>query len=135
MRQARDGPSDMTEMNNAKKNNFKRLIILESALLLLMLSAFTVGFLQDPKERYEMFIFSTLSVTFLFCQFYMTYYLGTKELIEYNSDIIKPSLGIALIFWKTINKTSKKIIFIVYVAALLGLILSGIVMFSTSTHH
>lgn len=125
----------MAEMNNAKKNNFKRLIILESALLLLMLGAFAVGFLQDPKERYEMFIFSTLFVTLLFCQFYMTYYLGTKELIEYNSDIIKPSLGIALTFWKATIKTPKKIVFIVYVAALLGLILSGIIMFSTSTYH
>jgi len=113
---------------------FKRLFM-ELIFLVLMFSTFTVGLFQNPKERYDMFIFSTLFIAFLFCQFYMAYYLGIKGLIEYDFEIYPPSFNIALIFWKTTNKTPRKFVFIVYIAAFLGLVLCGIALYLTSSHH
>ena len=114
---------------------FKRLFILELVLLALMFGSFTVVFFQNPKERYDMFIFSTLFITFLFCQFYMAYYLGIEGLIEYDTEIYTPSFNIARIYWKTTNKTPKKFVFIVYVATFLSLVLCGITLYLTSSHH
>ena len=112
---------------------FKRLFALELILLVLMLSVFTVAFFQNPKERYDMFAFSSLLFIFLLCQYYMAYYLGINGKIEYDTQIYGPSFNIALAYWNFTTKTPRRNIFIAYIAAFFGLVLSGISMFSTSS--
>jgi len=112
---------------------FKRLFILQLIVLSLMFSVFTVAFFQKPMERLDMFAFSSSFFIFLLCQYYMAYYLGIKGQIEYDMEINRPSLKIALTYRRFTTNTPRKNVFIVYIAAFLGLVLSGIIMFSMSS--
>jgi hypothetical protein len=110
--------------NDSKK--FARLFTLQCILLGIMFLTIAVALLERPAEVLPMFLAFTLFLVFWFAYFYMTYFLGKRELLKYSPVMFLKYFQIPAMFLRQTVHSSQKYFFYLYIVSLCLLVVGGI---------
>ncbi len=110
--------------NNDTVRKFKRLFVLMSVYIGIILLAISTALYQDPKGFLPFFSFIFPFLVLMFTYFYMMCYLGKHGYIDYSTSMFLGYFKIPSMFYnKTVNSRQRFLVYL-FIAAFIILLIS-----------
>jgi hypothetical protein len=110
--------------NNDTVRKFKRLFVLMSVFIGIILIAISTALYQDPKGFFPFFSFIFPFLLLMFTYFYMMCYLGKQGYLDYTASMFLGYFKIPSMFYdKTVNSRQGIYVFI-FIASFVALLMS-----------